>query len=188
MNKERKHHKKITILSLDGGGIRGIITCVILKYIEELIQKNHPNAKLGNYFDLISGTSTGGLIASVLLVPEKKNSKKPKYSIDAALKLYAEKGGDIFKVSTWKKLINPFGLMNEQISITTLEKQLLEFFGDLELKDFVRPCLITSYDIYNRRAKLFNTLDGQEPIGNFYVRDICRATAAAPTYFEPAQI
>lgn len=188
MEEKRKNHKKIRILSLDGGGIRGIITCVILKYIEELIQKKHPEAKLGDYFDLISGTSTGGLIACVLLVPDKKNSKTAKYSIDTALKLYAEKGGDIFKVSTWKKLINPFGLLNEEISVNSLEKQLTDFFGDLELKELIKPSLITSYDIYNRRAKLFNTLDGNELIGNFLVRDICRATAAAPTYFEPAKI
>jgi patatin-like phospholipase/acyl hydrolase len=51
--------KKIKILSLDGGGIRGIITCVILKYIEEQLQKlDNPNAKIGDYFDLIAGTST----------------------------------------------------------------------------------------------------------------------------------
>jgi patatin-like phospholipase/acyl hydrolase len=47
--------KKITILSLDGGGIRGIISCIILRYLEEILQqKDHPNAKLGDYFDMIA--------------------------------------------------------------------------------------------------------------------------------------
>ena len=68
-------NKKIRILSLDGGGIRGIITCVILKYIEEQLQKqDHPNAKIGDYFDLVAGTSTGGLITALLLFPD--GSKK----------------------------------------------------------------------------------------------------------------
>ncbi|POS00770.1 patatin-like phospholipase [Flavobacterium croceum DSM 17960] len=76
---------KIRILSLDGGGIRGIISCVILKYIEEQLQKqDNPNAKIGDYFDLIAGTSTGGLITALLLFPD--GNKKAKYSVEEALK------------------------------------------------------------------------------------------------------
>ncbi|WP_310555121.1 patatin-like phospholipase family protein [Flavobacterium sp.] len=179
--------KKIRILSLDGGGIRGIITCVILKYIEEQLQKlDNPEAKLGDYFDLIAGSSTGGLIASVLLFPDK--NKKAKFSVQEALDLYAEKGDSIFNVSFWESLINPFGLFNEKISEVNLEKQLDDFFKKLELKDFVKPSLITSYDIDARKAKFFTSHDAIIPLENFYVKDVCRATAAAPTYFEPAKI
>jgi patatin-like phospholipase/acyl hydrolase len=64
--------KKTTILSLDGGGIRGIITCIILRYIEEQLQYyDKPSAKLGDYFDLVAGSSTGGLIASIILCPDE---------------------------------------------------------------------------------------------------------------------
>lgn len=179
--------KKIRILSLDGGGIRGIITCVILKFIEEQLQKHdHPDAKLGDYFDLIAGSSTGGLIAAILLFPDENN--KAKFSVQEALTLYAEKGETIFNVSFWEHIINPFGLFNEKISETNLEKQLEEFFGTLELKNFVKPCLITSYDIDARKAKFFTSHEANMPIENFYVKDVCRATAAAPTYFEPAKI
>lgn len=179
--------KKIRILSLDGGGIRGIITCVILKYIEEQLQKldNH-EAKIGDYFDLIAGSSTGGLIASVLLTPDANGNAK--YSVQEALNLYAEKGDSIFNVSFWEKLINPFGLFNEKISETNLEKQLHDFFGNLQLKSFIKPSLITSYDINARKAKFFSSHEAQSYIENFYVKDVCRATAAAPTYFEPAKI
>lgn len=184
---ERTYKKKIRILSLDGGGIRGIITCIILRYIEEQLQKfDDPNAKLGDYFDLISGSSTGGLIASILLIPNSNG--KAKYSIEKALELYAEKGESIFNVSLWQKIINPLGIFDERISDKELEKQLNDFFGILKLNEFIKPCLITAYDIENRRAKLFNTLDGEDAIDNFYVKDVCRATSAAPTYFEPAQI
>lgn len=186
-NENRTYNKKIRILSLDGGGIRGIITCIILRYIEEQLQKyDNPDAKLGDYFDLISGSSTGGLIASILLMPN--NHKKAKYSIQTALDLYAKKGEDIFNVSLWEKIINPIGMFDEKISSKELEKQLKEFFGESKLNEFIKPCLITSYDTYNRKAKLFNKLDGADAIENFYIKDICRATAAAPTYFEPAQI
>lgn len=179
--------KKIRILSLDGGGIRGIITCVILKYIEEQLQRiDHPNAKIGDYFDLIAGSSTGGLLAAILLFPD--NSKKARFSVQEALDLYAKKGETIFSVSFWEHLINPFGLFNEKISQKCLQKQLLEVFGDLQLRDIVKPCLITSYDICERRAKFFASHEAHAAIENFFVRDVCRATSAAPTYFEPAQI
>jgi len=178
---------KIRILSLDGGGIRGIITCVILKYIEEQLQKlDHPEAKIGDYFDLVAGSSTGGLITALLLFPD--NTKKAKYSIHEALELYAKKGDSIFNVSFWERLINPFGLFNEKISQKNLEKQLDEIFGGLELKNLTKPCLITSYDISSRKAKFFCSHEAQLSLENFYVKDVCRATSAAPTYFEPAKI
>ncbi|KQR95081.1 patatin [Chryseobacterium sp. Leaf180] len=179
--------KKTTILSLDGGGIRGIITCIILRYIEEQLQQHdHPKARLGDYFDLVAGSSTGALIASIILCPDE--NRKAKHSIQKGLELYAEKGEGIFQVSFWERLVNPYGLFNEKISQCHLEKNLSDFFGNLELKEFIKPCLITSYDIENRRAKLFNSWKAQRNTDNFYVRDICRATSAAPTYFSPVQI
>jgi uncharacterized protein len=179
--------KKVRILSLDGGGIRGIITCVILKYIEEQLQKyDHPDAKIGDYFDLIAGSSTGGLLAAILLCPDE--NKKAKFSVQEALDLYAKKGDSIFNVSFWEHLINPFGLFNEKISSKNLEKQLLEVFGDMQLREFIKPSLITTYDMNARKVKFFTSQDADASLENFYVRDVCRATSAAPTYFEPAKI
>jgi patatin-like phospholipase/acyl hydrolase len=180
-------NKKIRILTLDGGGIRGIISCVILRYIEEQLQlQDNANAKIGDYFDLVAGSSTGGLITALILFPNQNNEAK--FSVSEALNLYAKKGEDIFKVSFFQHLLNPFGLMKEKISDRNLEKQLEEIFGTLELKQLIKPCIITSYDITARQAKFFTSHDAHQPIENFYVKDLCRATAAAPTYFEPAQI
>ena len=179
--------KKIRILSLDGGGIRGIITCVILKYLEEQLQKHdNPDAKIGDYFDFIAGTSTGGLITALLLFPD--GNKQAKFSVEEALNLYAKKGNAIFSISFFEHLLNPFGLLKEKISDYNIEKQLEEVFGNLELKELTKPCLITSYDISARKAMLFTSHNANHSIKNFYVKDVCRATSAAPTYFEPAQI
>lgn len=180
--------KKVRILSLDGGGIRGIITCVILKYIEERLQRlsKDPKVKIGDYFDFIAGSSTGGLIAALLLFPG--DNGKAKFSVEEALNLYAKKGKDIFNVSFFEHLLNPFGLFKEKISERNLEKQLNTVFGSLKLSEFIKPCLITSYDISARKAKFFTSHDAQEAVENFYVKDLCRATSAAPTYFEPARI
>ncbi len=179
--------KKIRILSLDGGGIRGIISCVILKYIEEQLQyQDNANSKIGDYFDFIAGTSTGGLITALLLFPDSE--KRAKFSVEEALNLYAKKGEDIFNVPFFQHLLNPFGLLKEKISDKNLEEQLEEIFGNLELKNLIKPCLITSYDITARRAQFFTSHDAENPIKNFYVKDVCRATSAAPTFFEPALI
>lgn len=113
--------KKICILSLDGGGIRGIISCIILRYMEEQLQKqDNSQNKLGDYFDLVAGSSTGGLITSIMLYPDE--NRNARYSIQKGLELYSEKGEDIFQVSFFKRLINPFGLFNEKISQEALEK------------------------------------------------------------------
>lgn len=179
--------KKIRILSLDGGGIRGIITAVVLKYIQEELQRiDNPNAKIGDYFDLVAGSSTGGILTAILLFPD--NTKNAKFSVEAALDLYAKRGDSIFNVSFWEEIINPFGLFNEKISQHNLERQLKEVFGDLKLSDLIKPCLITSYDITQRKAKLFCSHEAYSSLENFYMRDVCRATSAAPTYFEPAKI
>lgn len=179
--------KKIRILSLDGGGIRGIMTCVILQYIEKEIQKiEGPQAKLGDYFDLIAGTSTGGLIAAILLFPDE--NKKAKYTVEEALNLYANRGEDIFNVKLWKHVFNGFGWLDEKISKFNLERNLQDIFGELTLNDCIKPSLITSYDVYSRSAKFFTSHNANNELDNFYMRDVCRATSAAPTYFEPAKV
>ncbi len=76
--------KKICILSLDGGGIRGIISCIILRYMEEQLQKqDNSQNKLGDYFDLVAGSSTGGLITSIMLYPDE--NRNARYSIQKRL-------------------------------------------------------------------------------------------------------
>ncbi|MCA9486820.1 MAG: patatin-like phospholipase family protein, partial [Nanoarchaeota archaeon] len=67
--------KKVRILSLDGGGIRGIIPGEILAVLEEKIQKKtgNPQARLSSYFDLVAGTSTGGILALGLLCPQEED-------------------------------------------------------------------------------------------------------------------
>ncbi|KAF4380773.1 hypothetical protein F8388_017127 [Cannabis sativa] len=74
-----KYGRLITILSLDGGGIRGIIPAVLLEYLESQLQAlDGPEARLADYFDVISGTSTGGLITAMLSAPNSQ--KRPLYS------------------------------------------------------------------------------------------------------------
>ncbi|WP_255565792.1 patatin-like phospholipase family protein [Elizabethkingia sp. M8] len=142
--------KKICILSLDGGGIRGIISCIILRYMEEQLQKqDNSQNKLGDYFDLVAGSSTGGLITSIMLYPDE--NRNARYSIQKGLELYSEKGEDIFQVSFFKRLINPFGLFNEKISQEALEKNLNDFFGKTGIKRTDKT--LPDYKLRHRKQK-----------------------------------
>lgn len=179
--------KKIRILSLDGGGIKGIIPGVILTYMEKQLQlKSGSQRKIGDYFDFIAGTSTGGILACAYLMTNPDGTAKN--SANDALDLYLKEGSGIFYRSMKQKIFSGFGLLDEKFSAQALEQDLLSFFGDVLLDSFSKPCLITAYEITARNAHFFNSAEATEPLYNFKVRDIARATSAAPTYFEPALI
>ena len=180
------------ILSIDGGGIRGIIPGMILVALEEKIQKatKNQNAHLIDYFDFFAGTSTGGILLSILLCPDDENPQKPKYTAKQALDIYLEHGVEIFSANRWRRFLGKFGLVSELYDATILEKILDGYFGNKKLSELLRPCIITAYDIELRKNHLFRQ---QKAISHgasrdFYIKDVCRATSAAPTYFSVAEI
>src|SRR4028119_1606200 len=80
---------KFRILSLDGGGLRGIISVIVLKEMERRSGK-----RITDLFDMVAGTSTGGLIACGITVSD--NGISPKYTLEEIEKIYVENGKDIF--------------------------------------------------------------------------------------------
>ena len=88
--------KKVTMLSLDGGGIRGIIPATILTRLEKILQEkdNHSSLKIGDYVDFVAGTSTGGILGCIYLTPNEQGTAK--YSAQDALDLYVKHGSAIF--------------------------------------------------------------------------------------------
>lgn len=179
--------KKIKILSIDGGGIRGIIPGVILTYLEKRLQAlTGTNLKIGDFFDMVAGTSTGGILACLYLAPGEDG--KAKFSANDAVQLYLKEGETIFATTTFEKIIKLYDLFTPKYSAAHLEKYLQRFFGNTKLNELIKPCLITSYEITQRNAVLFTSADAKESLRNFYVRDVARATSAAPTYFPPARI
>jgi len=180
------------ILSIDGGGIRGIIPGQVLVALEGKLKKHTRNeeARIADYFDLIAGTSTGGILACVCLCPAIGSElKKPHFSAEEAVELYFKRGEKIFDLSTRQRLQSVGGLVDEKYSAHELEEALGDYFQDLKLSDLLKPCLITAYDIRRRQAKFFTQHDAIEnKMHDYYVKDVARATAAAPTYFELARI
>jgi patatin-like phospholipase/acyl hydrolase len=180
--------KKVRILSLDGGGIRGVIPATIIKYAEEYLQKKVPGTTIADHFDLIAGTSTGGILSAIYLMPQDINKNKAKYTASEALDFYVQEGYNIFnasKIKDWKRL---WGLSNATgYSSHNLEKLLKDKFGDLLISELLKPCLIPTYDM-NSKSSFFFTSTEDTSKREFFVRDVLRSTSAAPTYFSPAKI
>ncbi|KAK6245266.1 hypothetical protein SCA6_008356 [Theobroma cacao] len=87
--------EKIIILSIDGGGIRGIIPGTVLAFLEAQLQKlDGEEARLADYFDIIAGTSTGGLVTAMLTAPNQKNC--PLYAAKGIKDFYLEHCPKIF--------------------------------------------------------------------------------------------
>ena len=181
--------KPVRILSLDGGGIRGILAGQLLVALERELQalSGRASARIADYVDLVAGTSTGGILACALLAPDAQG--RPRYSAEQVVGFYLERGDEIFSVGFWKKLSSGGGLNDEKYPAAELESALRDYFGDLRLKDLLKPCVITAYDIERRQVHLFTQHDARtDPAYDFAVRDVARATSAAPTYFEPPRI
>jgi hypothetical protein len=170
------------VLAIDGGGIRGVIPAAILDHIEVQTGK-----KIADMFDLIVGTSTGGILAAGLAVPDA--SKRPKYSASKLLDLYVDQGRTIFKRSFWRGVTSLNGVADEQYDHKPLEKILAKYFGDVKLAQCIKPVVLTSYDIERRQPYFFKSETAKEdPERRHLLREAVRATSAAPTYFEPTVV
>src|SRR5690606_28908795 len=114
---------KIRILSIDGGGIRGIIPGTILEVLEEKIQAHtqNPNARLVDYFDFISGTSTGGILVCGMLAPASDDPQRPRYFLKDIVARFHQKGGEIFRKNLLHKVRNLWGLRDEKYSNKVLK-------------------------------------------------------------------
>jgi predicted acylesterase/phospholipase RssA len=178
----------IRILSIDGGGIRGIIAATVLR---ELLRGQGAQ----DVFHLIAGTSTGGILACGLCRPTP-------LSPDDLVNLYVEHGREIFPRS-----FPGASLLGPRYSAKTLEMHLRRQLGDIRLADVQGvDLLVPSYAIElpkprpdgETRAPLFfrswQAAGEDLPPGasateyDFLLRDVARATSSAPTYFEPAAI
>lgn len=137
-------------------------------------------------FDFMAGTSTGGILTLSYLTPNEDN--RPKLKAKEAVGLYLDRGDEIFDVSFWQKVKSGGGITDEKYDASELEEALEDTFQDTKLSELLKPCIISSYDIRNGKPHFFKQHRSSNEIFNFKVKDVARATSAAPTYFETARI
>lgn len=182
MNESMK--RPYRILSIDGGGIRGIIPAMVIKAIEEETQK-----PMHELFDMIVGTSTGGIIALGLTLPLKENNKP--FNADALLDLYSKRGGEIFYQSSMSKIMNPLGILEEKYSQNGIEKILQEYFKSVKISQVLPgvEVMVTAYETERRKPWFFKSHAAKtDKLRDNFAWEAARSTSAAPTYFEPFRL
>jgi uncharacterized protein len=167
---------------VDGGGIRGVIPAMVLAELEERTGRH-----TADLFDLIAGTSTGGIIACALTVPGPGGG--PRWTANDLVDLYLTEGPRIFHHSIGRQLSSGLGLLDEKYDARPLEQALDTFLGDAMISDALTDILVTAYDLEHRKPFFFKTDRAKvTPQHDWPMKAAARATAAAPTYFEPEKL
>lgn len=175
----------IKVLSIDGGGIRGIIPAMMLAEIEQRTKR-----ATVELFDLIAGTSTGGILALGLNKPNLSSKEKPKYSAQELVDLYEKEGSKIFRLDLLEGMWTTAGAtLHPKYPYQGLEQVLNTYFDNTLLSESLKDVLITSYDLERRRPHIFLSSEAKkETSKDFAMKYVGRATSAAPTYFEPLKL
>ena len=160
---------RFQVLSLDGGGIKGLFSAALLAKIEESL-----DIRVTDHFDLITGTSTGGIIALGLAM-----GMRPREIVQ----FYVSEGPKIFRQSRF--WTNARWLFRSKFSQEPLAESLKKYFGDWVMADCKKRVVIPSYNLAKDEVYVFKTphhhrltTDGKVPLWK-----VALATSAAPTYF-----
>jgi len=167
--------KTFKILSIDGGGIKGLYSATILKKFEEKF-----DCLTSDHFDMICGTSTGGLIALAISL------KIPASDI---CKFYEEKGPEIFPRQTKFESFIKQTFYRGKFNDTGLRNALQSIFSDKKIRDSNNLLCIPSYSITEHKPYVFKYDHSDlERDNNSSMVEIGLATSAAPTYFPLANL
>jgi patatin-like phospholipase/acyl hydrolase len=159
----------VKVLSIDGGGIRGLIPALVLAEIER-----RTGRPAGELVDLVAGTSTGAIIACGLTKPDPLPAEQ-------IAEIYVEDGPSIFHRSLLKRVTSVGGLIDERYDDSGLVASLERHLGAARLPEARPPVLLTAYDIERRRAVFLRRED-------VTMVAAAHASSAAPTYFEPVRV
>ncbi|XP_039778872.1 patatin-like protein 1 [Panicum virgatum] len=170
----------LTVLSIDGGGIRGLIPATILARLEALLQeKDGPNARIADYFDVVAGTSTGGLIAAMLMAPGK--DKRPLLAAKDISQFYLDNGPKIFAQKG--NAVKIFARGGPKYDGEFLHEKIRSLLQETKVADTLSHVVMPTFDVNRMQPILFNSFEAErEAHKNPRLADVCIATSAAPTY------
>ncbi|KAJ4813485.1 Patatin [Rhynchospora pubera] len=174
--------KIVTVLSIDGGGIRGIIAATILAFLESKLQElDGQEARLADYFDVIAGTSTGGLLTLMLAAPDK--NKRPLLAAKDLTNFYIDHGAKIFPhknavISDIEMVAGP------KYDGKYLHSVIQKYLGQLRLHDTLTNVVIPTFDIKWMYPAIFSSFTMKyKTQKDALLSDIAIGTSAAPTFF-----
>ncbi|MFW5826587.1 MAG: patatin-like phospholipase family protein [Alkalispirochaeta sp.] len=199
MNLPRIKRGTVTILSIDGGGVRGLIPALIVEDILRRVRfMRNRTGRSGavaphDLFDIFAGTSTGALLTLGLTLPNP-------YSSSQIVDVYRRRSRVIFPVTRFASVLAMRQAFADKYDHLPLEIVLSELFGDARLSQLRSNVIVAAYNTDDRGPFFFKHYGSQATRRrpavqkaaaeneDFYVRDVARATTAAPTYFAPAQV
>ena len=153
------------VLSLDGGGVRGLASANFLRKLEFEMHK-----PLLEKFDLVCGSSTGGILAIALSVLKLNGSR--------LVNIYSSRNLKRIFSTSMPRVIGPkYGGRRKN-------NVLREYFGSLTLAEAETPAIAVSYDLKNRSTRLFKTFVDKD----LEAWKVASATSAAPTFFPAIKI
>ncbi|KAL8031774.1 hypothetical protein ABFS82_13G048700 [Erythranthe guttata] len=180
--------KLITVLSIDGGGVRGLIPAVILAFLESELQKlDGKDARLADYFDIIAGTETGSVTTAMLTAPKRNN--RPLFAAKDIKEFYMEHFPNIFSkrnnfLSRAAKSVKLF--FGPKYDGKYLHSLLKEKFGDTKLNDTLTNVVIPTFDTQPLRRNLTVFSNYRQVMNNpnsdASLVDICMGSLATPSY------
>ena len=170
----------VRVLSIDGGGIRGIIPAMILAEIEK--RTGRPISEL---FDLVVGTSTGSILVLGLTKPDPKHPDIPHYTAQQLVELYVQEGQKIFPPG-FDAFKNVKRIFSPKYSQRGLEEVLTKYFGDFSLREALTNVVIPAYEIEDRKHFFFESFSGRT--NHLFMYEVAMAATAAPTYFPPIRL
>jgi uncharacterized protein len=189
----------VRILSLDGGGVRGLISAGVLVALEREMRDRGAVTKIADAFDMVVGTSIGGILALGLASPAVGFAGRP--PAPASARHIRRMLQDYLPRVFGTRRDRVFSTLGHAIATKyangTRQRLLHELFQSLRLEDAILPCAVTAYDTQRRQPTILRSY-GIAPIGRapkepvrpvpFLMADAAFATSAAPTYFPPALI
>jgi predicted acylesterase/phospholipase RssA len=170
-------------LAIDGGGIRGLIPAI---WLEHLASKGVANRSIYRIFDVVGGTSIGGILAGGFTLPSAAGSKEPALTPQEAICLFRDKSEQIFpKGSILKRMSLSFSsLFLSEYDPTPLEYLLQGYFGQTTLNQALTNLIVVSADNHTQQPFIFSSREARcNPARNYEAWQVGRATSAAPTYF-----
>lgn len=165
--------KTVRILSLDGGGVRGISEARFLEHLETSL-----GMPISSAFHLIGGTSAGGILSTFLTTPAEPGSTQPKYSAGELVQILQQRSPDMFV----QRYLSCYGLFGPKYRTDRFRSVLSEYLGHTTVNDAITPTAVVAFDMVRQNLKTITSWD----TGEIFTKvNAISSTAAAASYFEP---